>query len=105
MHALPLIQLDGHLFVTLVGQDWLLDTGAPTSFGTAAAVTIGDRSFSVPSSYMGLTVSQLREFVGHPALGTIGADLINEFDLLLDVSSEEAFFWRLSIFRGNRFIG
>ena len=91
MHNSRLKIQKGHLFVEIDGDDWLLDTGAPTSFGTNQ-IRIEGRDFPVPSNYMGLTASQLTGFVGHPTVGIIGADILNEFDILIDMKSERVSF-------------
>jgi len=90
--AEPLLNKNGHLFVPLSGHDWLLDTGAPTSFGTIDSLAIGGEVFRVESSYMGLDAKVLSGFVGHETTGIIGTDIINEFYVLLDVSNGEVTF-------------
>lgn len=91
MHDLSLNIKKGHLFVEIDGDDWLLDTGAPTSFGTCQ-IRIEGRDFPMPSNYMGLTAAQLTGFVDHPTTGIIGADILNKFDILIDMKSERLFF-------------
>jgi hypothetical protein len=83
MHEFKLKVEKGHLFVDVAGADWLLDTGAPSSFG-ANAVVIGVESFSVPDSYMGLDVEQLSGFVNYPVAGLVGTDILNNFDISID---------------------
>ncbi|HNQ90149.1 MAG TPA: hypothetical protein PKM73_16145, partial [Verrucomicrobiota bacterium] len=52
MNTLPLRFKDGHLFVEIGGELWLLDTGAPTSFGTWRSLTIsGERANGVASEW------------------------------------------------------
>ena len=85
MVSLPLSFIDGHLFVRFEGADWLIDTGAPASFGAPSGLKIGGQSFEVADSYMGLNPRTLSEYVGHPAAGIIGADVLGTFDTLFDV--------------------
>jgi hypothetical protein len=92
MQLLPLIFRDGHLFVTIGDHDWLLDTGAPTSFGNILSQAVGNRLFRFPESYMGLTATKLAEFVGHPTAGVMGADVLNNFDILIDVPNRQVSF-------------
>ena len=82
---------NGHLFVNLGGDDWLLDTGAPSSFGTKD-VTIKDQNFSIPDSYMGLDAEKLSGFVKYSASGIVGADILNSFDILIDTKTETVSF-------------
>jgi hypothetical protein len=91
MHDFSLRIQEGHPFVNIDGDDWLLDTGSPTSFGIKQ-ITIEGQDFSIPSSYMGLTAEQLSRFVAHPTVGLIGADILNEFDILIDTKIESVSF-------------
>jgi hypothetical protein len=59
MQSFPLRSDGGHLFATVGGHDWLLDTGAPTSFGNVPSLNIGERNFHIPDSYMGLNAATL----------------------------------------------
>jgi len=84
MNTLPLQFRHGHLFVELGGELWLLDTGAPTSFGTSRSLTIAGEQFSLGTSYVGLTTETLSQFVGVPCVGLLGADVLGRFDHLFD---------------------
>ena len=92
MHSTDLKSQAGHLYVSIDGHDWLLDTGAPTSFGDIKSLYIGKIEFTVPESYMGLNATQLSEFVCHSTMGIIGADVLNEFCILIDVGGEQISF-------------
>ena len=83
---------DGHLYVSIDGFDWLLDTGAPTTFGDIGSLSIETTEFTVPDSYMGLNATQLSGYVGHSTAGIIGADVLNEFYLLIDIQGEQVSF-------------
>ena len=91
MQDFSLITKEGHLFVNIDGYEWLLDTGAPNSFGTSK-IGIERQDFSIPTNYMGLTAAQLSEFVNHPTAGIIGADVLNKFDILIDMKNLRVFF-------------
>lgn len=86
MNTLPLHLRDGHLFVELAGQLWLIDTGAPTSFGAPGRISIAGEEFSFDSSCLGLTATTLTGFVGVPCVGLLGADVLGRFDLIFDVA-------------------
>lgn len=68
MNALPLQLRDGHLFIELNGELWLLDTGAPNSFGTNNGLSLAGEQFRLGSSYLGLTAATLSGFVGFSVL-------------------------------------
>ncbi len=81
----PLRLLSGHLFIEIDGGLWLLDTGAPSSFGAPGKVALAGEQSDVASSYLGLDAATLTGFVGIECAGLVGADLLNRFDLLIDV--------------------
>lgn len=87
MNILPLKLQDGHLFLELGGELWLLDMGAPTSFGTSGSIFIAGEEFRLGSSYLGLTAATLTRFVGVPCVGLLGADVLRRFDHIVDVTS------------------
>lgn len=86
MQTLPLQFRDGHLFVELGGELWLLDTGALTSFGISRSLTIAGERFSFSTSYLGLTAATLSQFVGVPCVGLLGADFLGRFDHFFDTT-------------------
>lgn len=83
-NTLPLQLRDGHLFVELSGELWLLDTGAPTSFGMTPSLAIAGERFSLGTSYLGLTPATISSLVGVPCVGLLGADVLGRFDHLFD---------------------
>ncbi len=92
MQTLKLIQNHGHLFVTLATEQFLLDTGAPNSFGGVSSVELEGIRFSLPQSYMGLTAAVLSTYVGCETAGILGGDILNQFDLLIDVPQGQVSF-------------
>jgi hypothetical protein len=84
MITAPFTMLAGHPFVTLDNQRWLFDTGAPTSFGDVAHLTIGEHTAQVQPGYLGLTARMVAQHTGVDCAGLLGADLINRFDWVLD---------------------
>jgi hypothetical protein len=92
MQQISLSATEGHLFGKIDGQLWLVDTGAPTSFGSAA-LRIDGLDFRPLSSYMGLTAQSLSELVGIACAGLLGADLLGSFDHLFDTANQT---WTLS---------
>jgi hypothetical protein len=93
MHELSIRFEKGHLFVDINGDDWLLDTGAPTSFGIKK-ILMGDHDFPISESYMGLSAGQLSDYVDHSAAGILGSDILNTFDLFIDLGNERLSFTR-----------
>jgi hypothetical protein len=91
MHTLPLQLRDGHLFIDLGGdlggQLWLLDTGAPTSFGASRSLAIAGERFELDADYLGLTPESLSQFIGVPCVGLLGADVLGRFDHIFDTAA------------------
>lgn len=83
----PLITQHGHLFARIGGRDWIVDTGSPISFGDEAVLQLAGQSFDVANGYMGLTADALSDFIGHPAEGLIGTDILNHFDVVFDTDA------------------
>lgn len=79
----------GHLFLATNEGPWLLDTGAPTSFGAPGAINIGNKSFKFEKSYMGLDSESLSGHLGLNALGILGADILNQFDVVFDIPKNQ----------------
>lgn len=86
MNTLPLQVRDGHLFVELGGELWLLDTGAPTSFGTSRSLSIAGEQLSLGTSYLGLNAATLSQFVAVKCAGLLGADVLGRFDHIFDTA-------------------
>ena len=89
MHSLPLKFETGHLYFTLGEDDWMFDTGSPTSFGAVNAIAIEGEDFQIPAAYMGMDAVQLCNLADHPVCGLIGGDLINQFDVRIDIDAGE----------------
>jgi len=84
MSIFPLQKINGHLFIELDGQLWLLDTGAPLSFGSVLDFSLEGERFELKSTYLGLTPETLSSFVGVETTGLLGTDILNSFDIILN---------------------
>ena len=80
----PLHTISNHFFLEEHGRLWLLDTGAPQSFGSKSSLELAGLSFDVPDNYMGLSPDQLSEFVSVDCCGLLGADIWGSFDIVFD---------------------
>ena len=87
MITLPLMHKDGHIFVELDEGRWLLDTGAPSSFGEINSLTVETKKFALPNNFSGLTAATLSEHIGTPCRGLLGADILGCFDHILDCAN------------------
>lgn len=77
----------GHLFIELDDEKWLIDTGAPNTFGARAFVINGQRVEPLTSD-RGLNAETLSRYVQVSCVGLIGVDVLNRFDHLFDVSGQ-----------------
>jgi hypothetical protein len=84
--TLPLEFDGGHLFMRMGEQAWLVDTGAPQGFGRTDAISLDGMSFPVQREFMGLDADVLSGLVNRPTHGLLGADVLNELDMRLDVA-------------------
>ena len=84
MSTFPLQLINGHFFVEVDGNLWLLDTGAPLSFGSKTELQLLGEQFELESTYLGLTPETLSGFVGVKTTGLLGADVLNSFDIILN---------------------
>ncbi len=97
MLTLPLKFETGHLYVLLDEREWLFDTGSPTSFGAVESLSLDGEEFKVPTAYMGMDAEQLAAFAGHATCGLLGADTINQFNVLIDIEKQEISFSKAEI--------
>lgn len=81
---LPLVHLKGHLFLKVDDALFLIDTGAPSSFGNDRIFNLGDSQFILDDSYLGLDTDVLSQNVGTDCAGLIGVNILNCFDTLFD---------------------
>ena len=77
----PLCLLKGHLYIQVEGELWLIDTGAPGSFGTPGHVELDDKQFEVPLELENLSASSLCDFVGVECAGLLGMEILGQFDI------------------------
>ena len=88
--TLPFYLRKGHLFLETTDGLWLFDTGAPTSFGSAGALTLAGEDFQLDDTYLGLTAVALSRFVDVECVGLLGADVLAKFDFVLDAPNGTA---------------
>lgn len=75
--------LNRHLMATLLSGRWVVDTGAPSSFGKT--IDLGANQIHLKPNYMGLTPESLSSHIGLEVDGLIGADLMEDVYVIFDV--------------------
>jgi hypothetical protein len=84
----PLHFQAGHLFLEVDDEWWIVDTGAPTSFGTNSRIVLAGQEFSVAPNFLVVDASQLSEYISMECTGLLGMDILGKFDLLLDPANQ-----------------
>lgn len=76
-----------HLFLLHEARHWIIDTGCPTSFGNAACDPIIQKSLGRREVFFGKSVNAetISGYVGLQVEGLIGCDILNQFDILIDL--------------------
>jgi hypothetical protein len=76
----------GHLLAELPdGSLWLADTGAPKSMGTGRTVTVAGVTVRLQPAYLGVSLKQLRKWVGVDFSGLLGLDVLGRLDAVFDL--------------------
>lgn len=94
MYTLRMPFLNSHPFVLIDGRNYLLDTGAPTSFFTVGPISLCGECYDRPASFVGVDAEKLTDMIGVPVAGVIGTDILNQYDCLLDIGAEQVTFSR-----------
>ncbi len=92
MSSLPLIFDKGHLLLPRPNGLWVLDTGAPTSFGFLQSLEIAGQQFACPARFMGLDAGILGRHIGLEVSGLIGTDVLDQFDIVFSLKAGEVLF-------------
>lgn len=91
MITMKLTYENSHLFMHTPHSKWLVDTGAPKSISPSKSLSLSQdgyqRVFEVQSTYTGLTIANLTALVEVEFDGLLGTDILNEFDILWDITS------------------
>jgi hypothetical protein len=78
----------GHILVNDDrGSRVLIDTGSPLSFHSEGVIALGDETFNVPTSLMGIGSDYVTENVGADIDGLVGMDILGN-GILIDVPHE-----------------
>lgn len=75
--------IEGHIIFEANERTVLLDTGAPSSIGEGSLNFCGEE-FQLVNNYMGITTSSLSNLMGLSIDVLVGADIIKNFDLLIE---------------------
>jgi hypothetical protein len=76
--------VDNHIIIIANECRILLDSGAPNSIGKNNTFIFFEKKFSVSKNYLGLTASQLSEFVGTQIDYLLGGDILSKMYFIID---------------------
>ncbi len=93
----PFRKINDHYFIEVEGGLWLVDTGAPITFGTTKALNICGEHFHFNNTYLSLSTQSLSEFIGTACNGLLGMDILRVHDILFDSARGEAVFGDLKV--------
>lgn len=91
----PFKKINDQYFIEVEGGLWLVDTGAPITFGTTRALNLCGEHFHFNNTYLSLSTQSLSEFIGTACNGLLGMDILRVHDILFDTARGEATFSRL----------
>ena len=89
IYSYPLLYEKGHLFILIDNEKYLLDTGAPLSFGKPPSLNLGGSHFDLPDSYGPLDADTLSFYIDTEVSGLIGVEILNRFDSIFDMPSKQ----------------
>ena len=85
----PLVFRNNHLYVEIEGALWVFDTGADSTFGDRAISLLGQAE-EIPTRYAGqFSAADISGFLMESVAGIIGADMINQYDHIIDLQSNQ----------------
>ena len=82
----------GHLFMTIGEALWLIGTGSPQSFSDVPILELDGISLRMRSNFRGVNSQTLSTLTGTPTVGLLGADVLNQFDIICDLPSSQIMF-------------
>jgi hypothetical protein len=85
MTTLGLNCTNDYLLVEFAKGLYVLDTGCPKTFGEAGTLAIGNEVFPHSPNYFSYDAEKISRTVGHRVNGIVGVDVLNRFDLVVDV--------------------
>jgi hypothetical protein len=106
--GLPIRFQEGHAYMTILGSQWVLDTGAPASFGETSRHPLDDSRPLLPGVNIAnggwSDASSVSSYLGVQVAGVIGCDFLNQHDLLIDLPNGVFQFLDSGIPRGHAHI-
>jgi hypothetical protein len=84
MHTYKYDFVNGHIIVVAEQLRLLIDTGAPFSVVDSSPLAFAGGSFQAQHDYMGISPESLSMSVGTPINALIGTDILNQYDILID---------------------
>ena len=84
IHTYKYELVSGHIIAIADQFRLLIDTGAPSSVADSSPLSFAGRSYRTQRNYMGISPESLSMSVGSPVNALVGADILNQYDILID---------------------
>jgi hypothetical protein len=84
MFTIPLLYAARHMFIDTPEGRWLVDTGAPTTFGKGGTITWRGTRRAIGDRFGPVDIGQIQVHIEMPIEGLVGADLLSEEDSCWD---------------------
>jgi len=85
-------EIQEHLVLDADQGLWVLDTGAPSSFGAVPKLEVNDQIYEIEPNYMGFDNQSLSDALGESVDGLIGGDILSKYDSYWDISANKIVF-------------
>lgn len=84
MEEYPIHTIDNLIVATIKERRVLIDTGSPYSLGDGRAFSFLNKQYNFPTSFMGLDVSQLNQFLSTKIDILLGGDVLSKIVFMID---------------------
>lgn len=81
--------INGHVIAKHDGALYLIDTGSPSSVAAETSFTFVGKNHIVQTDFLGVTVDSISSHIGANIDALIGADLLNDFSMIIDPRTNE----------------
>lgn len=88
--SIAIEEVNSHIIIN-DEQNVLIDTGSPLSFHQSGQIVLGNETFNVPSSVLGVTSEYLSQKVGKEINGLVGMDILNKNPIMISLKDKMMF--------------
>jgi len=89
MSKFPCFLVNGHILAEIEDDRVLVDSGALLSIGHNTFFNLGSRRFPLHKDFLGFDVNDFSRLIGMRISVVLGADILNEFEYVINLKNEE----------------